>query len=404
MSVETSSWALPRAWAETGRRESHFLYGIATWLALIQISIAASQIVLAVLVGIWLVRVRRGELVLPSLPVDRPFALYAGLSVIAAVFSFDPALGLSASKKLLLLVVPYVLVSSIRRRGNVETLVLVLIVVADIGALVGLWQYRFGALSDLDHRIHGFVGHYMTYSGLLMGVGVLAVGQLLFQKRHRAFLVASLSVMGPALLLTLTRSAWLGMVLSALLLLFLRDRRLLLLIPAMALGAALLLPRGVEHRIDSFIKPDRSGWDRLYMLEAGAHMIANHPFFGVGPDMVAEVYPIYASRDAPSRNNPHLHNNLAQIAAERGLPCLVAWLWFIAVAFTASIRSYRSASEPTTKALAAGAMGLFLAAFLAGLFEYNFGDSELQMLFLFAMSIPWILERERAQEKATSAT
>ena len=37
-------------------------------------------------------------------------------------------------------------------------------------------------------------------------------------------------------------------------------------------------------------------------------------------------------------------------------------------------------------------MGVMLAGFLAGQFEYNFGDSEFQMLFLFAMTVPWMLE------------
>ena len=62
------------------------------------------------------------------------------------------------------------------------------------------------------------------------------------------------------------------------------------------------------------------------MLESGTQMVANHPWLGVGPNMVADVYPIYRMPEAPLRKNPHLHNNIAQIAAERGLPCLLAWL------------------------------------------------------------------------------
>jgi hypothetical protein len=35
------------------------------------------------------------------------------------------------------------------------------------------------------------------------------------------------------------------------------------------------------------------------------------------------------------------------------------------------------------------------AGLTAGLFEYNFGDSEFLMLFLFAMAIPIVLQRNR---------
>ena len=147
---------------------------------------------LAVLVCIWVYRAARGSVTVRSLPVDYAFAAYAALSLLAATFSFDPVSSLQASKKLLLLLVPYLLVSSVRRKSSVEALVIVLIVMADVGALVGLWQYQFGELGDLNSRIRGFMGHYMTYSGLLMSVGVLAIAQALFYERHRAFALGRL--------------------------------------------------------------------------------------------------------------------------------------------------------------------------------------------------------------------
>ena len=236
------------------------------------------------------------------------------------------------------------------------------------------------------------MGHYMTYSGLLMSVGIFAIAGLMFRCRHRGFFLGSVAVIGLALVLTLTRSAWIGIIVATLTLAFLRDRRLLLLAPILALVAVMVLPRGVEQRLGSFLTPDTSGMDRLYMLESGVQMVANHPWLGVGLNMVAEVYPIYRLPEAPLRKNPHLHNNIAQIAAERGLPCLLAWLSLITIAFVASVRAFENARDnPRARSLAAGAMGVMIASFLAGQFEYNFGDSEFQMLFLFAMTVPWML-------------
>ena len=107
-------------------RQSWFVAGVAFWLALIQVSIAASQIVLAVLICAWAWLAARGEVKVPALPVDHPFLLYAGFSLLSASFSFDPMLSLSACKKLVLLVVPYMLVSAVRPR-HLDKLVLVLI-------------------------------------------------------------------------------------------------------------------------------------------------------------------------------------------------------------------------------------------------------------------------------------
>lgn len=397
MTAEVRSWFLPRVRSGFLNGESSFVYGIAVWLALVQISIAASQIVLAVLVLLWLYLVSRDVARAQSLPFDLPFSLYAGFTLGSALYSFDPRASFPATKELLLLVVPYLLVSTLRKRETLESLVALVVAVADIGALVGLWQYRFGDLSDINHRIHGFVGHYMTYSGLLMGAGLLAFAGFLFsgpRSRYRWFHLGSFLLIQSALVLSLTRSAWIGTLVAGLLLLLLKDWKLLLMAPLLAAVAALFLTGDVERRLLSFVRPDTSGWDRVYMLEVGSRIVRNHPFLGVGPEMVSAVYPIYVEPDARRHENPHLHNNLVQVAAERGLPALAAFLWFVAVSLYVAVRELRkSPSEGTARALAAGALAVLLSGVVAGLFEYNFGDSEFQMLFLFAMSVPPILAR-----------
>lgn len=396
MIVEARTLAVSRTTSGPFPGESPFVYGVAVWLALVQISIAAAEIVLAVIVFAWLVLLRRRETAFVRLPLDRPFAIYAGASLASALFSFAPPASLLASKKLLLLVVPYLLVSVVGRKETLESLSLLIIAVADVSALLGLWQYTVSDLGDLDNRIRGFMGHYMTYSGLLMCASVLAVAHLLFRRKHRWFLGSSLAVIGLALLFTLTRSAWVGTLAASILLLWMRNRRLLLAVPVLGIGAILVLPVDVEDRLDSFLRPDVSGWDRIYMLRAGARMIGNHPLLGVGPDMVPDVYPIYMVEEAPLRENLHLHNNLAHISAERGLICGLSWLWFFGLALLASIRGFRRAKpeDEIARSLAAAALGVMVAAFSAGLFEYNFGDSEFQMLLLFVMTIPFFLERE----------
>ena len=386
--------------AELAGRDSTLVLAIGFWLALIQISIAASQIVLTFVLLLWLYQLatRRAELV--RLPFDWPLGLFALLSVVSAVFSFEPAESLRSVRKLTLLIVPYLLVSALRRKPvlALEQLVLVLIVVADVCALFALWQYSFGELGDINHRIRGFMSHYMTFSGLLMGVSMLALAELLFSRRRRAFLAASLMVFLVTLALSLTRSAWIGVFVSASLLCFLRDRRLLVAVPLLLIGALALLPSAVQTRVRSFIEPDRSGRDRLYMVQSGLRISINHPWFGVGPNMVQPVYPIYRLEGAPQLQNVHLHNNVVQIAAERGLPCLAAWLWLIALGITGTVKRYRRSSAGTKeRALAAGSLALLMAGMTAGLFEYNFGDSEFLMLFLFAMAIPIVLDRSSSE-------
>ena len=79
-----------------------------------------------------------------------------------------------------------------------------------------------------------------------------------------------------------------------------------------------------------------------------------------------------------------------QIAAERGLPALAVWLWFI-VALTIEVaRRFHAGPQ---RFLAAAALAAIIAMLAAGMFEYNFGDSEFLMMFLILVTLPFAAER-----------
>ena len=75
-----------------------------------------------------------------------------------------------------------------------------------------------------------------------------------------------------------------------------------------------------------------------------------------------------------------------QIAAERGLPALALWLAFIGTLGIGLRERFRAVRLRTRAAAATAATVGMLAA---GLFEYNFGDSEFLMLFLLLITAPF---------------
>ena len=95
--------------------------------------------------------------------------------------------------------------------------------------------------------------------------------------------------------------------------------------------------------------------------------------------------------DAVKPTNPHLHNVPMQIAAERGLLALGAWLWFVIAVFLGLFTLVRKARN---KSLAAAALGGMAAMLAAGLTEYNFGDSEFLMLLLVIITLPFAANRD----------
>jgi O-antigen ligase len=91
--------------------------------------------------------------------------------------------------------------------------------------------------------------------------------------------------------------------------------------------------------------------------------------------------------------NPHLHNVPMQIAAERGLPALGIWVGFIAMLVAALYRLFRDAAGASGRILPATGLAAVAAMLAAGMFEYNFGDSEFLMLFLVLVTLPFAAMR-----------
>jgi O-antigen ligase len=135
---------------------------------------------------------------------------------------------------------------------------------------------------------------------------------------------------------------------------------------------------------------DPTNRDRVAMLREGVAMIESHPLTGVGPNMVERVYEQYREPTAVEKVNPHLHNVPLQIAAERGLPALAVWCWFVVVAVTDLTRLLR---QSRFKCLPAAGLAAVAGMLAAGLFEYNFGDSEFLMLLLVLITLPFAAER-----------
>jgi O-antigen ligase len=199
--------------------------------------------------------------------------------------------------------------------------------------------------------------------------------------------VAALPLCAWALLLSRTRNAWLGAAVGLAVLALMRAPRLLWAFPAAALLLALARPAPLMDRLTI---TDASSRDRWFMWQAGVDMIREKPVFGQGPRMVENVYPGYRWAAAPNLATPHLHNNALQIAAERGLPCLVWWLWWVAAAMADAWREARQgASGPRWGAPAT--LAVLAAVMAAGLFEYNFGDSEILMFTLIVTALPYAL-------------
>ncbi|MGQ0733522.1 MAG: O-antigen ligase family protein [Acidobacteriota bacterium] len=377
--------------ARSDRLDRVGFFALAGTVAAAQLSIAISQILLSVAGLCWLAAHLSRKERLDAPAFFWPLVGYAALTLLSAGFSRDPVVSVTDCKQLsLFALVP--VVYDYGRGPRARTLLQIVITVGAVSAIYGVVQYGVLDYDSTGRRVQGTLSHWMTYSGTLMLVICATVARLLFESRDRGWALIVMPALVVSLLITFTRSAMVGVMAGVGMLFMLRDFRLVALLPIVAAVVMAVGPSTLTDRIYSIVDlNDPTSRDRVAMLQAGAAIVSDYPLTGVGPDMIGRVYPDYRVATAVQEQNMHLHNVPMQIAAERGLPALLLWLWFVGRAI-GGLRPM--VSRPRQRVLAASALGAVVAMLTAGLFEFNFGDSEFLMLFLVLLTLPFAANRD----------
>ncbi len=386
--------------AKPARLEQAAFYALLGFAVAIQFSIAAASILLTVTGILWLALViwQRER---PSVPaMFWPLAAYGAFTLIAAAFSVDPRVSIIDSKQLVLfIVIP--LAYRLARGDRALVVVDVVITVGALNALFGIVQFAVLHYDNLALRPQGSL-MYMTYSGILMLVACMAAARLLFRAQDRIWTALVMPALIVGLAVTYTRNAWVGTCAGLGMMLAIRDLRLVALLPVVAAVFLVVAPERMTDRFyaafqltaessgnETVAASVQSSQDRVAMMRAGVRMVRDHPMFGLGPDMVQQVYPQYRDASAVNQNAVHLHNVPLHIAAERGLPALAFWIAFIVVLLREFISRRKRTAYPS---LVIGGLAVVVAMVAAGMFEYNFGDSEFLMLFLLLVTLPFAAE------------
>lgn len=370
----------------------------------ISFSIAASHILLSAATFVYFYWKLRHDRHFPQIPILIPALAFAYCVFLSAVFSIHPMSSLYNAKNLALFVIIPIFYDTVRDLDDVKIIFGVLIFAGVISAAYGLLQFINSQDDLIGKRITGFTSHWMTFSGLLMILNVLLFSHLLFSRKHPLWFYPAFGLFSLALLLSLTRNAWLGFLAAATVLIAMRKVRWVIAVPVVIaivfIGSLLIFPSAVATRMSNVFNPNEtSNRDRIQMLQSGWEIIKDYPLTGVGIDMIKNVYPQYRSPDSVFRNNQHLHNNVVQMGAENGILALIAWLWLIGKVLTDLIRWKRNEMSREEQFMVHGTIGIVLSLFVAGMFEYNFGDSEIKMLFLALITLPYAWRKRLQIEK-----
>lgn len=367
-------------------------------IVLALISIAAAQILLAAALVSY-IRDRRSDQTRSAWPsFTWPFLGLFVWTIVTALFSPHLLPSVIGLKKFYIFSIAFLVPIAARAPGARERIYVGVFVAAALASIAGIWEYVASPVRDLDHRIAGFSGHWMTFSGLLMLSLVALFAYLLVYGAEKGWWTIPIAIAaGVAIYISQTRSTLVAAAIGiAAIMLAAGKRRWVAALASLIVVLYLASPSEIKDRFRAGFDPNhRHTRPRIELLETSLRLIRAHPLMGVGLGGVSIEAPKFKGKDSrPEWTYFHMHNNMLQIAAERGIPGLLLWLWFMATLIVKAIREIRISQAAAVqnnerRMVALAALGGCAALLCAGMLEYNFGDSEILMLFLFIAGAPF---------------
>ena len=210
-----------------------------------------------------------------------------------------------------------------------------------------------------------------------------------------------------AIVLTWSRGAWIGVILSLAVFLFAYNpATVYILVPAAALSFFGLqhLSSAVSLRLsslssllsDSSISYRVSTW-RGALAMAGEHLFSG---IGVGEEAFSAVYPYYALSGIESA--PHAHNLLLQYLCEFGLLGPILLLFFVLIFFQCSVSHRGEETNDALRLYSLAASGGVLAVLVFGLSDHVFYNARIFFLFFAVAGIAAAISRVGRIERARS--
>ena len=253
-------------------------------------------------------------------------------------------------------------------------------------------------------RASGWTRHYETFSELLQLIAQLALGIALANlhnhgpnKYFRLALLAAL-LLGVGIAFTAMRTVLFAMVIGATVVAW----RSLRGVPKLVFTVVLFLVIGFGAVVvwqtrgqNAIALGDPSSSLRVEVARIGISRIMLHPIFGHGMDA---MHLHWNEWGFPGKHMLHLHSTPLQIAFDRGLPMLALWMWLMATFWLTLWRSVTVASDLSDTngyGVLLGALGALTGLLASSLVNYNYGDSEVAMMFWWLMGVALVFTENR---------
>jgi len=366
---------------------------------------------LSMILAIWLLKSnRKRELAWPRTYLDKPLLFFFLVSLLSVAYSFSlhPEMKLAilsfGGRTILFLflnciAILYLTVYLVREERNIKSLLYIAFIVGTVTSFYAILQFKGiepiwpGKIEPFGTRsVSTFGNPNFLASFLILILPVIAV-LAFFEKSpaRKLFLAGLFGVNFLGLLVTHTRSAWLGLFSASLFLAFflvsyhrsllLRNRKwliflfgLLFLVMAYPVKVGqqgekrVMVARLAIDKVKSIADFKQMAYVQRFLIwKASYSMFKESPLLGHGWGNFEIIYPFHQGRFlkiekySPFRTHANnAHNEILEIVTQTGMVGLGIYLWLFIVLFKMGIAGYRKLSSEYHQ--------MFILGFLASIF------------------------------------
>jgi len=355
-------------------------------------------------------------------------------AILSSIFSNEPLASFSEFRIFWRYGLPFLIFYALRNRNldrylGLTAVVSVLIAIyALIQSQTGLDLFRsdrlqteYRALEGVWYAV-GIFSHHLTYGGVSLLLFALFASQVMNRDRRlrsRLLYAVGASLNLAAVVVCMGRSVWLGAIaaIGCLTLFFLGWKRSLTLLAVSVIGLSIF---GVYqfHQDGSFFRQTAMGrriasavsveknQDRIFMWQTGIETIRDHPILGLGPNQRERMQPYYQRIVEQYRHEfqhpPRVgvHNIYLQNWIDFGLLGFLGHLiWWLGLLGMIALRLRRYPGRTTENTFLIGCLAGLVGIMVAGFFENNVRDGEVQTTIFVVMGIALVLLKK---DKATT--
>lgn len=377
-----------------------------------KLPIFTDDLILSMIIFAWLIRqITSSGTKWVKTPINKPLWILFGVALLSWVYSGFHISGKELFGNLLHLIkwaeyifVFFVITNLVDNKKQVRSLIVTLVIAAVLVSIYTIFENVTGKGLFIHYtnviggeRIASYSGTFETGHelGAFLAVPIILLTSFVFGETRaegKVFLMGIIGLLAYTLLISYSRSSYVGVYFALMILAIFKKKPLLMwillaFIPIMFA----IFPKEIVNRIKLTYEEgvDRSTSDRLVIWANSLKIYLPHPFLGIG----------FWSSYLPQYLGIGPHNSFIQVLLEMGILGLLAFLWVIRDLYVETTKLFRATKDAFTKDVSAAFFALLIGFLAASLTAEIFYWSRVIGYFWLMAGFVFVLQNIDAKKE-----